>query len=381
MKIKIKKIKKDENNYRQMKRKLFLSTMLLAVITAVILFILYKLFLDDKIAHWVVYSVLIDFFKISEGEALFIFQNNFRAHKDIIIFFTGIILFFILFKFYINRFTKYFNEVNRGIDSLINYDSSEITLSPELSSIEKKINTVHHTLIRQKLDAQTSEQRKNDLIMYLAHDLKTPLTSVIGYLTLLKDEEKISDELREKYLSISLEKAERLEELINEFFEITKFNLSEIKLEYKTIDLTRMLEQLIFEFEPILLNANLKSKLKAPDKLMLRCDPDKLQRVFDNLLRNASNYSYSNTTIGVLAEQKDNSVTVKFMNIGDNIPKEKLDRIFEQFYRLDSSRNTKTGGAGLGLAISKKIVELHGGSIKAHCKDNLTCFEVILPLS
>lgn len=364
-----------------MRRKLFLSTLLLAVMTVIILCVLYKLFFDDKFAYWMVYSVFINIFRMSEGEALFIFQHNIRAHKEIILSFAGIILFFILFRFYINRFTKYFNEINRGIDSLINYDSSDITLSPELSAIEKKINTIRHTLLKQKLDAQTSEQRKNDLIMYLAHDLKTPLTSVIGYLTLLRDEEKISSELREKYLSISLEKAERLEDLINEFFEITKFNLSEITLEYKNIDLSLMLEQLVYEFDPILLENELRCKFKAPETLTLRCDPDKLQRVFDNLLRNASNYSYKNTAIGILAEQKDNSVTVRFINRGDTIPKEKLNRIFEQFYRLDSSRSTKTGGAGLGLAIAKKIVELHGGSINAYSKDNLTCFEVTLPLS
>lgn len=111
--------------------------------------------------------------------------------------------------------------------------------------------------------AKKAEKRKNDLIVYLAHDLKTPLSSVIGYLNLLKDEQQISDELREKYLSISLDKAERLEDLINEFFEITRFNLSNITLEYRMINLTRMLEQLVYEFKPMLAEKNLTCSMDA----------------------------------------------------------------------------------------------------------------------
>ena len=157
----------------------------------------------------------------------------------------SLLLFAIILRFYLNEFSKYFKEINRSIDALIEENSGDIVLPSELTAIEKKINHIKHTLEQRKLAAELSEQRKNDLVVYLAHDLKTPLTSVIGYLTLLRDENKISEELREKYLSISLEKAEHLEDLINEFFEITRFNLSNITLEYSRVNLTRMLEQLI----------------------------------------------------------------------------------------------------------------------------------------
>ena len=213
----------------------------------------------------------------------------------------SLLLFAIILRFYLNEFSKYFKEINRSIDALIEENSGDIVLPSELTAIEKKINHIKHTLEQRKLAAELSEQRKNDLVVYLAHDLKTPLTSVIGYLTLLRDENKISEELREKYLSISLEKAEHLEDLINEFFEITRFNLSNITLEYSRVNLTRMLEQLTYEFKPMFLEKNLKCELEIAPGTMIKCDVNKMQRVFDNLLRNAVNYSFDDSTIHILS--------------------------------------------------------------------------------
>ena len=154
---------------------------------------------------------LINVFHISYDEALTLYRQVFRNHMGIFVIVFIAIVFIIIFRIYLNLFTKYFGEVNKGIDSLIREDVGQIVLSPELSAIEKKINSINHTLERRKFDTQIAEQRKNDLIVYLAHDLKTPLTSVIGYLTLIRDENQISEELREKYLTICLDKAERLQ--------------------------------------------------------------------------------------------------------------------------------------------------------------------------
>lgn len=223
--------------------------------------------------------------------------------------------------------------------------------------------------------------RKNDLILYLAHDLKTPLASVIGYLNLLRDERQISEELQERYLSISLAKAERLEDLINEFFDIARFNLTDISLQHSKIDLTRLLEQLAFEFNPMLKEKDLSCSLQMPDEMLLRCDAGKIQRAFDNLLRNAVIYSYPNTEIEIGAERQKDRIVIKFINHGDTIPEENLERIFEQFYRLDISRSTSSGGAGLGLAIAKRIVEFHRGTITAKSENELIVFTVTLPVS
>ena len=254
-----------------------------------------------------------------------------------------------------------------------------IILPSDFKEIETQFNNVKLEVRNNARAAKEAEQRKNDLVVYLAHDLKTPLTSIIGYLSLLAEEKEISPELQQKYLGIALSKAERLEDLINEFFEITRFNLTQIVLEYSTINLTRLLQQLLYEFSPMLAEKNLTCRLEAEKDIYICCDGDKMQRVFDNLLRNAVNYSYPETEIVIQVELEDEKVHLQFMNHGNTIPEEKLNRLFEQFFRLDSSRGSGSGGAGLGLAIAKEIVEQHGGSIHASSINQKIIFDVELP--
>lgn len=290
---------------------------------------------------------------------------------------------YIIFLTYqlLKKVVDYVYELQAATGKLFDQNVSYIELSPELGEIAANINRLKQEAESNAKLAKENEQRKNDLIMYLAHDLKTPLSSMIGYLTLLRDESKISEELREKYLSISLDKTERLEDLINEFFEITRFNISTITLQYTKINLTRLLEQLVYEFKPMLKEKNLQCNLCATDDIMLRCDADKIQRVFDNLLRNAVIYSFENTEITISAQCQEEKVSIVFCNHGDTIPEEKLSRIFDQFYRLDAARSTSCGGAGLGLAIARQIVELHNGTIVAESQEEQIKFSITLPLS
>ena len=240
-----------------------------------------------------------------------------------------------------------------------------IELPEPMEDLEGQLNAVRERALRDARAAREAEQRKNDLVVYLAHDLKTPLTSVIGYLTLLRDEPQLSPELRSRYTGIALEKAERLEDLINEFFDITRFSLTHLELEKQPTDLTRMLEQVASEFAPQFAEKDLRCELELPPRLAYDCDPDKLARVFDNLLRNAFHYSFPGSTVRITGQQEADTVVLTFTNEGRTIPAEKLERIFDQFFRLDSSRATRTGGAGLGLAIAKEIIALHGGTIRA----------------
>mgnify|MGYP002706378529 CR=1 FL=1 len=286
----------------------------------------------------------------------------------------------IIILYYWKKTFSYFQEVVNATEQFYQKDTSLIELSEPLREVENRLNQTKVNILNNERIAREAEQRKNDLVTYLAHDLKTPITSVIGYLTLLQDEPQISDELRAKYTGIALNKAERLEELINEFFDITRFNLSKLTLEVERINLSRMLEQITSEFYPILAEKELQWCTEIAPDIEILCDPDKLERVFDNLIRNAINYSYVKTDIFFSMKQIDDMVEIFVQNKGKTIPPEKLERIFEQFFRLDSARSSQTGGTGLGLAISKEIVELHGGRIKAESADESISFTVVLPV-
>lgn len=301
-------------------------------------------------------------------------QDN-QVVSVVLLFFAGLV---VLGIFYWVRLLNYFQEVMEAMEQLSG-ESGQIKLRKELIEAEQYMNQVQEEIHRNEQLVREAEQRKNDLVVYLAHDLKTPLTSVIGYLTLLKEEREISPELQQKYLSISLEKAERLEELINEFFEITKFNLTHLELEKTSISLKMMLEQIVYEFQPMLAEKELACEVQVePPELKLLCDTDKMQRVFDNLLRNAVFYCYEKSTIHVSAKKQEEKILIQVENEGADIPKEKLERIFEQFFRLDSARSSRKGGAGLGLAIAKEIVELHQGRIWAESAEERTRFIIEL---
>lgn len=282
---------------------------------------------------------------------------------------------------FVSRPVRYLGEIVEAAEALAHPEDKPIVLPPAMNNIQTELNLFREQALRNVMAAKEAEQQKNDLIVYLAHDLKTPLTSVIGYLTLLRDEPEITPELRARYTGIALNKAERLESLMNEFFEITRFNLTGMTLETSVVNLSRMLEQISYEFNPALAEKRLGWDIHISPDVEIICDPEKLERVFDNLLRNAVNYSYAGSRIRLSLEQHENEACITVHNHGRNIPPEKLNRIFDQFYRLDTSRASSTGGSGLGLAIAKEIVELHGGVIKADSFGENVLFTVTLPVN
>ena len=374
--------KRQDSGYGQVKTKLFLVTIFTMLFSVLGASLLYDFVFRGRFANFVVGfldHVIYAGRKDAYERARETYQLYIRNYLEWY-FMGGIMfLFMIAQMIYINSFIKYFSEINRGIDALVTENAGDVILSQELAATERKINSIKHTLEKRKSDALLAEQRKNDLIVYLAHDLKTPLTSVIGYLTLLRDEPQISQELRCRYTEIALDKAERLEELINEFFDITRFNLTALTLETERLHLSRMLEQLASEFHPILAERELRWSLNIAPDMMLAGDADKLARAFDNLIRNAVNYSYAGTEISLYAQTEADMVKIMIKNSGKTIPPDKLSHIFEQFYRADAARSSATGGAGLGLAIAKEIVELHGGTITAASANECTIFIVTLP--
>lgn len=319
------------------------------------------------------------FFGMDYDSALVFYHEVIRRNKTFWLAFGFTLLLALAVYLAMSRISRYMNQISEAADEVLKETDAPIRLPAELRPMEIKLNTIKTTLRRREYEAKEAEQRKNDLVVYLAHDLKTPLTSVIGYLNLLNDEKEISPELRDKYTHISLEKAERLEELINEFFEITRFNLQNIELERTRVNVTRFLAQLTEEFYPLFSEKALSCRLDVQPDLAVWGDADKLARVFDNLLRNAINYGTEGTEIAVLAFRREDQVVVQFCNSGAQIPEQQLQRIFDKFYRADASRSSRTGGAGLGLAIAKEITERHGGTISAFSDEQITTFQVVLP--
>lgn len=266
---------------------------------------------------------------------------------------------------------------NRGAAEVFPEEYAELSLQVEELKVGMQRN-------EQMLKEEAA--RKNDLITYLAHDLKTPLTSVIGYLSLLEEVPEMPAPQKAKYTHIALDKAMRLEKLINEFFEITRYNLQQIILEKETVDLSFMLVQMTDEFYPILnthgntLRLELPPEKEGEEGITVYADSEKLARVFNNILKNAVAYSYPNTEILVSCREEAEQAVVTFTNHGKTIPEQRLNAIFDKFFRLDDARSTNSGGAGLGLAIAREIVTLHGGSITADSRDEIITFTVTLPV-
>lgn len=288
-------------------------------------------------------------------------------------------LFSVFFYVALSSMEKYLRQIEDGINNIASDSQESIEMISELKPIEGRLKDIKETLQKQKIATQLAEKKKNDLVVYLAHDLKTPLTSIVAYLTMLDDYKDMPAEERERYIHVALEKSNRLGELINEFFDITKFNLQDMVLEKTEINLSMMLEQVADEFYGVFQQKNLSCKVETEDDIMVEGDADKLARVFDNILRNAVSYCYADTMIRIEARRTEMGCEIIFSNCGQQIPKEKLETIFEKFYRLDEARSSETGGTGLGLAIAKRIVELHGGNIRAESDEKETHFIVVLP--
>ena len=356
------------NKITKRKLKLFISligNLIIAVMVSIVIYFILALFFENTLSELVA--------RLNYDLYSWIVYN-----RDIVVYvYIGVVLAVIIYRF-ISRYVDSISEVYKSLDSVLKEDKEAIKLPSEVNEFSEKLNDIKYDYIVSKKNAKEAEDKKNDLIMYMAHDLKTPLTSIIGYLTLLTDEKDIPRNLQEKYMKIALDKALRVEELTNEFFDITRYNLSSMPINKQNIDLVYLLRQLIEECYPMLEKNSLKCNLNAPDKVMYLGDGDKLARAFDNLLKNAINYSYEETTIDIDLEQKDNNIQIIFKNKGDKIPEYKLNKIFEKFYRGDEARKSSTGGAGLGLAITKEIIELHGGNIEVKNDNEYIEFDIIL---
>ena len=379
MKNRLKRLEKSK--YRKLKISLLLQTVLITALTVLVGGFLLEYIIDgvynDDVSE--IFIGFLKFFHVKEPDAIRLYWRILGNNKTFFMMIGFLALFALFFYIALSKMITYLEDVEKEIGKLVSRSTEPIHLITELEPIETKLNNIKYTLERQEREVQESEQRKNDLVVFLAHDLKTPLTSIVAYLSMLQSPPELSEAERSKYTGISLEKAIRLGKLIEEFFEITKFNAQDIVLEKTELNLSRMLEQIADEMYGVFQEKRLECQVEAAEDVIVPADPDKLARVFDNLMRNAVAYCDRETTIHIQVSQDKDNAKIVFINEGPKIANDKLQHIFEKFFRADNSRSSETGGAGLGLAIAREIVELHGGQIQAQSDDHETRFIVSLP--
>ena len=298
-------------------------------------------------------------------------KDNLSAISISLIALDTIIIFWLRYR----ESLQYIEKMLEAGKILVEDSERLISLPFELKEIEDQMNQIKKDSLKNRAAIKQAEKQRNDLLLYLAHDLKTPLTSIIGYLDLLKSQPNLSLEEKNNYTKIAYDKSLRLEELIEEFFLIAKYNLSDITLDKQQVNLSIMLAQISYEFMPLYREKNLKCINEIEDNLIVSIDINQFERVF-----NAINYSDKDSKININAKKENDHILIKLSNSVNFVDKNKLNHIFEPFVRLDESRNSKTGGSGLGLAITKKIIELHHGTIHVDLVDKLIIFTVKLPL-
>ncbi|MEE0510565.1 MAG: HAMP domain-containing sensor histidine kinase [Peptococcaceae bacterium] len=376
------------NNKRRIIRRFFLLVFIGFLFTLGFFFFIDK-GLEGIFTNWFEDHLMAvyDYYYTANGEPIYIWRPNWAMVKIYVLFLLiilvciGSVLILILSKFLSTADVKdRMEDLGEMIHQYIFSDREASDIFPKIyNDIAYQMSEVKEKMRQHERLLKDEAARKNDLITYLAHDLKTPLTSVIGYLSLLSEAPDMPLAQRAKYTNIAFEKAQRLESLINEFFDITRFNLQQVRLDIAPLDLTFMLVQMIDEFYPLASKHGNTIILDAPDDLTINGDSNKLARVFNNILKNAIAYSDPDSEIHVKAQQQNDKTVLTFSNSGPTIPPEKLNLLFEKFFRLDESRSSQTGGAGLGLAIAHEIVTLHNGTISATSQNHQTAFIVVLP--
>ena len=293
----------------------------------------------------------------------------------------GILLFITYFLLLTKKFVAYIKEIAEGINeiSLGNLDNRiEIKNEDEFALIADKLNKMADDIKDIMENERRSEYAKNELITSVAHDLRTPLTSIIGYLDLVSSKELLQD-TQKKYIEIAYSKSKRLEKLIEDLFTFTKFNFGEVKVTYTEVDIVKLINQLLDEFYPSFAE-NLLEYEFTPNHpaAVIKADGDLLARAIANLISNAIKYGRDGKKILFDLNKTEFGVAVSITNYGESIPGKDLERIFQRFYRVESSRSSETGGSGLGLAIANSIVEMHGGTITAKSDTDGTVFTVDL---
>lgn len=307
-----------------------------------------------------------------------------EQHLAVVILYVlvGIVIFSVPFMILEEPGIRYLGRISDAVQSISQGNLNtevDVTGDDEFSAMAANLNKMSSD-IRKLMDKEREAERtKNELITNVAHDLRTPLTSIIGYLELLAGNTQIPQEMQHKYIEIAYSKSRRLEKLIEDLFGFTKLNYGKIAMHIGQIDIVKLLEQLLEEAYPNFEEKNLSYDLQSnvPAKI-ISADGNLLARLFDNLIGNAIKYGADGKRVLVKIHGEEDTVTVSVTNFGRVIPADELPLLFNKFYRVEQSRSATTGGTGLGLAIAKEIVDMHGGTIRVASDLNGTVFTVKL---
>ena len=347
------------------------------IILSTIIFLVFSLFL------------IYNFVTLNASHNVSIINNNNNSilnENYVGIFFCllfGVVVFTITFILLERKRTKSIIDIYKAIERITDGDfTNEIKIdnSDEFSMIADNINIMQVRIVELIQSERESEKSKNELITNIAHDLRTPLTSILGYLEILETNPRLSDEQRKNYLNIAYEKSKKLGSLIEDLFSYTKLSVGSLNVNLDEFDIVKLLSQLLDEMYPLFEKESLNYEFVSNVNEMIVCADSKLiARLFENLINNAIKYGKDGKKIILRFNQVNNDVyEVYVLNYGEIIPRDALTKLFDRFYRVDKSRNSKIAGTGLGLAIAKNIVELHNGKIEVKSDVNGTEFKVTL---
>lgn len=263
-----------------------------------------------------------------------------------------------------------------------NYDHRiPFKLKGDLGKVVSSVNGLVNSTVKAMEEERRIEKSKDELITNISHDIRTPLTSIIGYLGLIEEGRYQSEAELLRYTNTAYSKAKQMKILVDDLFEYTKVRQKNTQLNIITFDLHQLMEQLVIDFE---LEAEKKEMtidvICSPTPFIMQGDTEKLVRVFNNLIINAFKYGRDGNKIILMAEKIGSEAIITVKNNGSTIPEDALNLVFERFYRVESSRSQETGGTGLGLAITQSIIVLHGGYIYVKSDDGWTSFVIHLPI-
>ncbi|MDV7719282.1 GHKL domain-containing protein [Pediococcus ethanolidurans] len=320
-------------------------------------------------------------------ESITIGPNNYRvwSYQNVFIFFMAIVDVWVVYWRLMRRYKQMqlrhiIGELHYIADGHFDH-RIPFTLKGDHQRVVDSVNALVDSVIESMDEERKIEQSKDELITNVSHDLRTPLTSIIGYLGLIENQQYQNEDDVLKYTHTAFLKAQQMKSLVEDLFEYTKVRQASTKMTFNQISVEPMLEQLAASFELEAEKKNMKIDTKAkPKDIKIEGDAEKLGRLFNNLISNALKYAKGGRHINLEATQSGDQIVFKVSNDGEMIPEESIKHLFERFYRVESSRSKATGGTGLGLAIAQSIVELHQGKISVESSEKLTSFIVKMPL-